>query len=82
MCVTSRRRARDAAAYRRRDPTATPLYPVAQYQLGPFPADASASDPVRHALELEEVVAGRRIGPAAALTKIGRTAHVRQVFPA
>jgi hypothetical protein len=34
-----------AAVYRRRDPTATPLYPLVQHHLETFLADATAADP-------------------------------------
>jgi hypothetical protein len=34
-----------AAVYRRRDPTATPLYPLVQHHLETFLADAAAADP-------------------------------------
>ncbi|MGH7472262.1 MAG: hypothetical protein ACRENP_30290 [Longimicrobiales bacterium] len=34
-----------AAVYRRREPTATPLYPIVQHHLETFLADATAADP-------------------------------------
>jgi hypothetical protein len=68
------------AVYRRRDPTATPLYPLVQHHLETFLADAAAADPDGEAVLLRGIrtVLRRASPPAPGSAQLGAVSFLHR----